>query len=259
MKKINVLYEDKDILAIDKPAGILVCPDGRSDKETIFDIFLKKYPELGVVHRLDKETTGVLLLAKNEKAHEFLKKQFADRTIKKTYLAIVNGWPKSDHGKIDKPIGRSPSDFRRRLAGRGARGEMREAVTEWRVIKRMTLPINPDKKLINSDIGVHQKKISDIGKFSVLELNPKTGRTHQIRVHLKYLSYPIVCDPLYNPKGACPKGLDRMGLHAKSIEFSALGGSASGGKTPSGKVTKVESPTPKEFEKMLKYKDESGN
>ncbi len=150
MKKIKVLFEDSNILAIDKPSGILVHPDKVSKEKTIFDLFLKKYPKLELVHRLDRDTSGVLLLAKNKKAHEFLKKQFsapaleiakgklADRQdrIHKTYVAIVNGWVKNDHGVINKPIGRSPTDFSRRLAGRGARGEMREAITEYKVLKR---------------------------------------------------------------------------------------------------------------------------
>jgi 23S rRNA pseudouridine1911/1915/1917 synthase len=248
--KIKILYEDENILAIDKPTGILVHPDRRSKEKTIFDIFQKKFPELEIAHRLDKETSGVLLLAKNKKAHEFLKAQFKGRTVKKTYRAIVNGWPKADSGKIDKPIGRSPSDFRRRLAGRGARGEMREAITEWKVLKRFqargiqnfsscALPLR------GGSLG--DKSFKYPSPFSVLEVFPKTGRTHQIRAHLKFLNFPIVCDPLYNPKGICPKDLGRLGLHAQSIEF----------KTPSGKTIKVESPIPEEFEKMLKLEQTS--
>ena len=110
--KIKVLYEDKDILAIDKPSGILVHPDQKSKEKTILDLFIKKYPQLEIVHRLDKETSGVMLLAKNTATHEFLKGQFMNRSIKKTYVAIVNGFVKNDHGVINKPIGRSPKDFR---------------------------------------------------------------------------------------------------------------------------------------------------
>src|SRR3989339_2072408 len=140
--KIKVLYEDSNILAIDKPSGILVHPSttlGTSPvQKTILDIFKKKYPKIEIVHRLDKETSGVMLLAKNKKAHEFLKKQFMDRTVKKTYLAIVSGFVKNDRGVINKPIGRSPTDFRRYSATRGARGEMREAITQYKVLKRFT-------------------------------------------------------------------------------------------------------------------------
>ena len=137
--RIKVLYEDSNILAIEKPSGILVhsvAEQARNgvgpDKKTIRDIFLKKYPKLEIVHRLDRETSGDMLMAKNKKTHEFLKSQFVNRQIKKTYHAIVSGSVKNDRGVINKPIGRSPKDFRRWLAGRGARGELREAITEYR-------------------------------------------------------------------------------------------------------------------------------
>lgn len=253
--RIKVLYEDTNILAIDKPSGILVHPstmlgaggNGKVKEKFITDWVLKNYPKMknvgepmgdiarpGIVHRLDNETSGVMLLAKNQKAFEFLKSQFVNREIKKTYVTIVNGWVKNDRGVINKPIGRSPKDFRRHLAGRGARGEMREAITEYKVLKRFTSP----------------------QPFTYLEVKPKTGRTHQIRVHMKYLNHPVVCDSLYNPSGPCPislpnlplikgeekgGGLSRLALHAKSIEFKDL----------KGKIIKIESNIPKEFEKFL--------
>ncbi|MEI6580941.1 MAG: RluA family pseudouridine synthase [bacterium] len=243
--KIKVLYEDKDVLVIDKPSGILVHPDQKSEGETVLGIFSKEYPKLEIVHRLDKETSGVLILAKNKKVHEFLKNQFQKRTVKKTYIAVVNGWPKNDHGIIDKPIGRSPSDFRRRLAGRGARGEMREAITEYKVLKRFTAPCVQNfsscalPRVRGGTLG--DKNFKHTAPFTYLEIKPKTGRTHQIRVHMKYLNYPVAYDSLYNPKGVCPNGLERLALHAKSIEFENL----------KGKVIKVESPVPKEFEKLI--------
>jgi 23S rRNA pseudouridine1911/1915/1917 synthase len=219
--KIKVLYEDANILAIEKPSGILVHPDQRSKEKTILDLFLKKYPKLEIVHRLDRDTSGVMLLAKNQKAHEFLKNQFQNREVKKAYLAIVSGFVKNDHGVINKPIGRSPKDFRRHLSGRGVRGELREAITEYKVLKRFEVLHN---------------------KFSYLEIRPKTGRTHQIRVHMKYLNHPVACDSLYNPDTPCPPGIKRLALHAKSIEFKDL----------KGKTIKVESPLPHDFKKALK-------
>ena len=240
--KIKILYEDSNILAIDKPSGISVHSDGRSKEKTIADWVLKNYPKMrnvgeneiyenknikteikkpGIVHRLDKETSGVMLLAKNEKAYQFLKSQFQERVVKKTYVAIVSGDMKNDRGVINKPIGRSPKDFRRYLAGRGARGEMRDAVTQYRVLKRLD---------INST------------KYTYLEIHPKTGRTHQIRVHMKYLNHPVVCDSLYNPDNPTPKGITRMALHAKSIEFRNL----------KGEIIRVESSVPKEFIKLQK-------
>jgi 23S rRNA pseudouridine1911/1915/1917 synthase len=232
--KIKVLYEDANILAIDKPSGILAHSDKTATTETVLDWAKAKYPKAELVHRLDKETSGVMLVAKNSKTHEFLKKQFsapaleitnrglADRQnrINKVYVAIVNGFVKNDRGVINKSIGRSPRDFRRRLAGRGARGPLREAVTEYKVLERLSI----GKK-----------------KFTYLEIKPKTGRTHQIRVHMKFLNHPVVCDSLYNPGGPCPKGISRLGLHAKSIEFRNL----------NGKIIKVESPLPKEFKKLI--------
>lgn|SRR3989338_1397740 len=215
--KIKILYEDFSILAIDKPSGILVHPDKRSKEKTIRDIFLKKYPKLEIVHRLDKDTSGVMLLAKNKKAHEFLKEQFQNRTVKKIYNTIVSGRFKNDRGIINKPIGRSPKDFRRWLSGRGARGELREAETSYKVLKRLK-------------------------NFTFLEVRPKTGRTHQIRVHMKFINHPVVCDSLYNPQGVCPKDLKRLALHAASIEFKDM----------KGQIVKIESKLPLEFQKMLK-------
>jgi 23S rRNA pseudouridine1911/1915/1917 synthase len=237
--KIKILYEDKDILAIDKPSGISVHADGRSKAQTISDWFIKKYPKAknvgesiyidskeikkpGIVHRLDRETSGVLLLAKNQKVFEFLKEQFQNREIKKFYNALVWGWPKNDRGTVSKAIGRSPSDFRKRLAGRGARGELREAVTEYSVLKRLK-----DKK------GV---------KFSFIEVRPKTGRTHQIRVHMKFLNFPVLCDSLYDSKNTCPKSLGRLALHAREIVFKKL----------DGEKIRVASELPEEVQKMLK-------
>ncbi|MEX2052082.1 MAG: RluA family pseudouridine synthase [Candidatus Paceibacterota bacterium] len=232
--KIKILYEDANILVVDKPSGIAVHPDGRTKEKTLTDWVIKNYPRMknvgeplgeisrpGVVHRLDRDTSGVLLLAKNQKAYEFLKNQFKERSIKKIYNAIVSGWPKNDRGVVNKPIGRSPNDFRRWLAGRGARGELRESITEYKVLKRFS-----DKN----------------GKWSYLEIKPKTGRTHQIRVHMKYLSFPVANDALYNPGKRGPVGIKRMALHALSIELKDL----------KGKTLKVESSLPKEFKEVLK-------
>ncbi len=215
----------------------MVHGDGRSKEKTIADWILKNYTKLkgvgepmtfegkvfdrpGIVHRLDKETSGVLLIAKNKKSFEFFKQKFMDREMKKTYHAIVAGSIKEERGIINKPIGRSPSDFRKYSASRGARGEMREAITRYKVLKRFTIGKN---------------------KYTYLEVFPKTGRTHQIRVHMKAIDHPIVCDALYNAKGVCPKNISRMALHSKSIEFTDM----------KGKTIKVESKLPAEFENLL--------
>lgn len=240
--KIKILYEDSNILAIDKPSGISVHGDGRTTETTIVDWVLKHYPKMknvgepmfveqkgkkieiprpGVVHRLDRDTSGVMILAKNQKSYEFLKEQFKNREVKKTYHTIVAGWFKDERGVINKAIGRSPTDFRKYSASRGARGEMREALTRYRVLKRFTIGKN---------------------KFTYLEVFPKTGRTHQIRVHMKAVDHPVVCDSLYNVKGICPKSITRMALHAALIEFTDI----------KGKVVKLESKLPKEFTEVLK-------
>ena len=276
--RIKVLYEDFNILAIDKPSGVAVHGDGRSKSKTIADWVLENYPKMknvgedeiyenkkvkteikkpGIAHRLDKDTSGVLLLAKNQKAYKFLKSKFSapaallktkselidnrDR-INKTYIAIVNGWVKNDHGLINKPIGRSPKDFRRYSASRGARGEMREAITEYKVLKRFLLPLRG--RLGGSELKSTSSQPPSKGegeKFTYLEIKPKTGRTHQIRVHLKFLNHPVVCDSLYNPGVSCPKGISRLALHAKSIEFKNL----------KGKIIKIESPLPLEFKRTI--------
>ena len=255
--KIKVLYEDSNILAIDKPSGILVHPDQRSKAKTILDLLSKKYPKMEIVHRLDKETSGVMLLAKNRKAHEFLKKQFMARTVKKIYIAIVSGSVKNDRGVINRPIGRSPADFRRYSATRGARGEMREAITQYKVLKRflITTPeplLNKEGRKASPPAKGERPKAEGVN-FTYLEVRPKTGRTHQIRVHMKYLNHPVVGDELYNPGGAIPlpslplrKGEEKRGgrmmLHALSIEFRNL----------NGKIVKIESPLPKIFKHFAK-------
>ena len=226
-----ILYEDEDLLIINKPTGLMVHGDGRSKDKTLVDFILEKYPEIknvgdnlirpGIVHRLDKDTSGVLIIAKNQKTFLFIKKQFQERVIKKIYQTIVWNWVKDDQGIIDKPIGRSNKDFRQKSAYPTARGELREAITEYKVLKRF------------------QRKND---KFSFLEVYPKTGRTHQIRVHLKYLNHPVVCDSLYASKKTCPIiNIFRLALHAFSIEFQK----------PNGSVFKIEAPLPEDLAKAL--------
>lgn len=208
-----VLYEDDRVLVINKPAGLMVHRDGRSDEITLAELIAKRYPDMkevgepwtaqggdviyrpGIVHRLDKETSGVLVIAKTQEAYLYLKEQFQERKIAKIYNAFAHGNIKEDEGVIDKPIGKSRSDFRRWSAQPGARGLFRDAVTEFTVVKR--------------------------GKDAVfLELRPRTGRTHQIRVHLKAIHHPIIGDELYAPGRPRPLGLSRCALHARSITLA---------------------------------------
>lgn len=228
--ELPVLFENDDLVAIDKPAGVMTHPDGVSTEETVSDWFAKKYPDSanvgetqrlkdgteimrpGVVHRLDRDTSGVLVLAKTQESHAFLKNAFQERETHKTYLAFVYGTMKEQQGVVDFAIGRSRKDFRLRSAQPKAKGRMREAVTRWRVL-------------------------GDIGTHSLLEVMPETGRTHQIRVHLKAIHHPVVCDSLYAPKGACDLGFSRLGLHAAKLDLP----------TPSGERLVIEAPLPEDL------------
>ena len=234
LDKITVLYEDNDIIVINKPAGLVVHSDGKREEATLTDWVEKNYPESkgvgepltlsnseviersGIVHRIDRETSGVMLIAKNQPAFLHLKSQFQNREINKIYHAFVYGEMKDDDGTISRPIGRSRKDFRQWSAQRGARGEMREAITHYKVISRNN-------------------------GFSFVEAIPKTGRTHQIRVHFKAINHPIVSDSLYASKKDKSLGFERLALHARSIEFHLL----------DGKQIKVEAPYPEDFKKVL--------
>jgi 23S rRNA pseudouridine1911/1915/1917 synthase len=243
---IKILYEDDNVMAVNKPAGLMVHPDGRAKGPFLTDWIMRKYPQTlnvgepartlngeniarpGIVHRLDRETSGVLLVAKTQKGFECLKKQFQARTVKKKYLALVWGELEEEFGTIKRPIGRSLSDFRKWSAQRGARGELREAETYW--TKVANVKINPPAGGQNGKLG----------QFSLIEVEPKTGRTHQIRVHFAAIQHPIVGDLLYAPKR--PQALDfkRTALHSKSIEFENC----------EGKNIKVEAPLPDDFQKI---------
>ena len=216
--KPTLLYEDDDVLVVDKPAGVLVHADGReSDGLTLVDWFLARCPEArgvgeetrsqdgavlersGIVHRLDRDTSGVVILAKRATAYDHLKAQFHDRLAKKEYQAFVYGEIKHKQMVIDRPIGRSARDFRLRSAERGARGRLRDAVTEVTLL----------------DSGVVEGE-----KFSYLSLRPITGRTHQLRVHLKAIDRPIVGDQLYAGKRleqSYNLAFTRLALHAHQL------------------------------------------
>lgn len=198
----NIIYEDADILAINKPAGLIVHTDGRTKESSVAEWFVSKYPEApgveperaGVVHRLDRDTSGVLLLAKTDEGLKSLKEQFKNREIQKIYYVFVYGNMKEDHGTLNLPIGKSPSDFRKYSAGRGATGLKREATTYFQVLKR-----------------------SD--GMTLVEARPKTGRTHQIRVHFTALQRPVVGDKLYASTKPEMLGFKRLALHAREITF----------------------------------------
>jgi 23S rRNA pseudouridine1911/1915/1917 synthase len=237
--QIKVIFEDANFLVINKPAGLVVHADGRTDEPTLADWIIENYPKIktvgepwtnpqgetiyrpGIVHRLDRETSGVLVIAKNQKTFENLKEQFQNHQVQKIYNAFVYGNVKEEKGVIDRPIGRSTKDFRRWSAQRGARGELREAITEYKVLQR----------------GVAEN--GEVTTF--LEVKPKTGRTHQIRVHLKAINHAVVADKLYTSLSPI-LDFQRTALHAKEITFLDL----------KGKPKTVVADLPKDFEKALK-------
>jgi 23S rRNA pseudouridine1911/1915/1917 synthase len=242
MPEPQILKQTDDFLVLNKPAGLVVHADGRTDEPTLCDWLLKNFPEIfgvgeplrlkganggatidrpGIVHRLDRDTSGVMVVARTQEAFEYLKQQFKDRKVEKTYEAFVYGNIKEDEFTVDEPIGRSKKDFRRWFSGKdaGIRGKTRDAVTDFRVLAR-----SKDKSATDT--------------ATLVEARPKTGRTHQIRVHLKSIYNPIVADNLYAPDREPILGFKRLALHAKSLRFTDL----------EGKEVFVESPDPADFE-----------
>jgi len=193
---LNILYEDDDLLVIDKPAGLTVHPAPGHPAHTLVNAIVSRFPHLadigdslrpGIVHRLDKDTSGVMLVAKNNVAQANLVDQFKARLVVKAYLALVKGRLTPENGVIEAPIGRDPRN-RKRMA---VVAEGREARTEYQVIKY-------------------------IGDYTLLEVRPQTGRTHQIRVHLSAIGYPVVGDKVYGVKSAY---LSRQFMHACRLGF----------------------------------------
>jgi 23S rRNA pseudouridine1911/1915/1917 synthase len=195
---IQVLYEDADVIAINKPAGMVVHTGAGRHSGTLVNAVLHRFGKLsgvggelrpGIVHRLDRFTSGVILIARNDTAHRHLAEQFASRQVEKIYVALVHGALKSDAGRITAPITRDPVT-RVRMTARLARG--RQAITSYQVLKRFK-------------------------EYTLLEVKIGTGRTHQIRVHLASIGHPVVGDKLY---GAPASELGRYFLHARQIAFT---------------------------------------
>ena len=200
---LNRLFEDDWLLAIDKPSGIAVHPGPGPREETILDIFRHDYPQIekmeekerpGLVHRLDKDTSGILLLAKDEKTMLKMQKLFKQRKMEKTYLALVIGRMRHRNGTIDAPIARSLRNRAKFEVPRGDPGEhARDAVTDFSVVY-------------------------EFPEFSLVRLVPHTGRTHQIRVHLAYFGNPVMGDKIYGREQG--KKFPRLALHAHSLRFT---------------------------------------
>ena len=208
---LEVLYEDSDLIVIDKRAGMVVHPGAGNSSGTLVNALLAHCSDLsgiggelrpGIVHRLDKDTSGVLVAAKSDRAHHSLSNQFSVHSVKRIYQALVYGSPKEDGGKIEGIIGRHPTE-RVRLSGKAKSGK--HAVTRWRVKERY-------------------------GRVSLVELRLETGRTHQIRVHLSEAGHPLLGDPLYPDGGRFNNltdpqlrklitALGRQALHARTLGF----------------------------------------
>jgi 23S rRNA pseudouridine1911/1915/1917 synthase len=234
---LDVVYEDDELAVINKPAGMVVHAGAgvRSQSGTLVNALLHRFGSLsevggelrpGIVHRLDKDTSGLIVVAKNDLAHRRLAEQFSRRQVKKTYLALVHGWMKTDRGTIASAIARDRIR-RTRMTTRGRGG--REAISHWHVLRRIP---------------------SRFGKFSLLELQIDTGRTHQIRVHLASLGHPVVGDALYGaPRelkdtSGSKLVLGRNFLHAAAIQLMH---------PRSGAPLRFSRPLPHELEDFLSH------
>lgn len=232
-ESIKVVYEDDNLVAVSKPAGLIVHADGKTKEASLADWLSANYPMTqgvggsvrlasggetkrnGILHRLDQDTSGLIIVAKNQKAFDYYQKQFLERTIEKVYQAFVVGEIKPREGVVASAIGRKRGDFRLWSAGKDTRGKLRPAETGYRTV-------------------IFAKG------FSLLEIYPKTGRTHQIRVHLQSLGHPIICDNKYGDKKSL-LGFKRLALHALSLKIKLL----------SGQEVVLKAPYPEDFQKAI--------
>ena len=223
---IDSIYEDDDIIVVNKPKGMVVHPANGNPDGTLVNAIMAICKDSlsgiggeirpGIVHRLDKDTSGLLIVAKNDKAHVNMSEQIKNHEVKKTYIALVRGVVKENEATIDMPIGRSTSDRKKMAVIKTGRN----AVTHIKVLKRYN-------------------------KYTLLQVNIETGRTHQIRVHLSHIGYPIVGDYTYS-NGKNEFGVVGQCLHAKCLEF----------KHPiTGAEMKLEAPLPKYFEEIIQKLD----
>ena len=227
--KCKIIYEDNNLLVINKPARMIVFSENFVQEKSLINYLLEKFSYLknvgqpfryGIVHRLDKDTSGILLVAKNNKTLKSLQEQFQKRRVVKKYLALVMGKFKESEGKIETLIGRSLENRKKQkvyLALTPDSKGKREAKTSYKVLKRFK-------------------------DYTLLEVEPKTGRKHQIRCHLNWVHHPIAGDKVYGFKNQpCPKGLKRQFLHASYLKI----------KLPDGKTKEFRSELPEELEQVI--------
>lgn len=220
----KTIYEDDDILVLDKPAGLVVDKSETQQGQTLEELLSKKYQGLpqrsGIVHRLDKDTSGLLVVAKTQAALDNLQAQFKQRKTKKEYLALVHGDVR-EGGIVEGSIGRNP---RNREKFTVLVEEGKEAVTEYEPVGNFKFEIFNFKSIFNDLNNIQMRKLERMkyNEFTLIRCMPKTGRTHQIRVHLKYINHPIVSDEKYGGRKMYrldKRWCSRMFLHAKKIGF----------------------------------------
>lgn len=240
---MKIIFQNQDFIIIDKPAGLPVHSGVGIKEKTMVDFLIEKFPEIknvgdepklrpGIVHRLDKETSGVMIVARNQKTFEYFKKKFKSRKIKKKYLALVHEKLKNKQGKIEGEMGRSKRDFRKqtltcpvKLSNNQKETSQKEAFNRVNIRKgRYSLTF--------------YKVVKEYKEFSLLEVFPKTGRTHQIRIHLHSIGHPVVGDKKYAFKRYKKIDFPRMFLHASEISFIS----------PGGKKEKFSSSLPRDFD-----------
>jgi 23S rRNA pseudouridine1911/1915/1917 synthase len=219
---LDILYEDEDVIVVNKPRGMVVHPAAGNYTGTLVNALLYHCKDLsgingvarpGIVHRLDKDTSGVMICAKNDKAHLSLSQEIKDKEAKRTYIAVVRGNIKDDRGRIETLIDRDPKD-RMRMAVVPSGGRL--AVTDYEVLERY-------------------------GRFTVVRCQLQTGRTHQIRVHMTYLGHPLVGDPKYQPQKTC-FSIDGQALHSETLTFRH---------PRTGKIMSFTAPLPSDMETIL--------
>jgi len=230
--KFKIIYKDENIIVVDKPAGLSVHPNSKEKRNTLINGLIAKFPEIvgigdksgdswmrpGIVHRLDKDTSGVIIAARNQKSFDELKRLFKNRKIRKKYLAVVYGKLENKSGVIEKPIARAGNYKKQVIAGLKTKTKIREAITEYKVLK-------------------------EFKNYSLVEARLITGRTHQVRIHFFSLGHPVAGDKIYKIKSKLKSkqiNAKRQLLHAGQIKFELL-----------GKKYSFSSPLPSDFNKFL--------